>query len=350
MTAVATARGTAVRLTDVVKAYPPREKGGEPLTAVDRVSLDVAGGEIFGIIGYSGAGKSTLVRLVNALELATSGSIELDGRDITGLPERELRRLRAGIGMIFQQFNLFSSKTVWGNVEFPLRAAGVPRSEHQRRISDLLHFVGLGDKAHAYPDQLSGGQKQRVGIARALATDPRLLLADEATSALDPETTQEVLALLRRVNAELGVTVVVITHEMDVIKSIADRVAVMDRGRVVEIGPTFDVFSAPREESTKRFVSTVIAGTPEGAERSALAARHAGVLVAVRLSEGGVEQRDVFAVLGRHGLGFEIVYGGVNEIQGRTFGTLTLAVTGGDAAVRAALAELGEAATELEVA
>lgn len=349
MTGPATERGTAVRLTDVVKAYPPREKGGEPLTAVDGVSLDIAEGEIFGIIGYSGAGKSTLVRLVNALELTTSGSIELDGRDITGLPERELRRLRAGIGMIFQQFNLFSSKTVWGNVEFPLRAAGVPRSEHQRRISDLLHFVGLGDKAHAYPDQLSGGQKQRVGIARALATDPRLLLADEATSALDPETTQEVLALLRRVNAELGVTVVVITHEMDVIKSIADRVAVMDRGRVVEIGPTFDVFSAPREESTKRFVSTVIAGTPEGAERTALAARHAGVLVAVRLSEGGVEQRDVFAVLGRHGLGFEIVYGGVNEIQGRTFGTLTLAVTGEDAAVRTALAELGEAATELEV-
>ena len=349
MSGVATARRTAVALTDVVKTYPPREKGGAPLTAVDGVSLEIAEGEIFGIIGYSGAGKSTLVRLVNALELTTSGSIELDGRDITGLPERELRRLRAGIGMIFQQFNLFSSKTVWGNVEFPLRAAGVPRSEHQRRISDLLHFVGLGDKAHAYPDQLSGGQKQRVGIARALATDPRLLLADEATSALDPETTQEVLALLRRVNAELGITVVVITHEMDVIKSIADRVAVMDRGRVVEIGPTFDVFSAPREESTKRFVSTVVAGTPEGAERSALAARHAGVLVAVRLSEGGVEQRDVFAVLGRHALGFEIVYGGVDEIQGRTFGTLTLAVTGDDAAVRAALAELGDAATELEV-
>ena len=350
MSGVATARRTAVALTDVVKTYPPREKGGAPLTAVDGVSLEIAEGEIFGIIGYSGAGKSTLVRLVNALELTTSGSIELDGRDITGLPERELRRLRAGIGMIFQQFNLFSSKTVWGNVEFPLRAAGVPRSEHQRRISDLLHFVGLADKAHAYPDQLSGGQKQRVGIARALATDPRLLLADEATSALDPETTQEVLALLRRINAELGVTIVVITHEMDVIKSIADRVAVMDRGRVVEVGPTFDVFSAPRQESTKRFVSTVVAGTPQGEVRAALAARHAGTLVSVRLAEGGVDQRDVFAVLGRHGLSFEIVHGGIDEIQGRTFGTLTLAVTGDDAAVRRALAELGGAATELEVA
>jgi len=341
--------GSAVRLRDVVKTYPPREKGGAPLTAVDGVSLDVAPGEIFGIIGYSGAGKSTLVRLVNALELATSGSIELDGRDVTGLRERELRGLRAGIGMIFQQFNLFSSKTVWGNVEFPLRAAGVPRQEHQRRISDLLHFVGLADKAHAYPDQLSGGQKQRVGIARALATEPRLLLADEATSALDPETTQEVLALLRRVNAELGVTIIVITHEMDVIKSLADRVAVMDRGRVVETGRTFDVFSQPREASTRRFVSTVVGGTPTAEERAVLAARHPGTLVAVQVAEGGVDQRQAFATFARHGLGFEIVHGGVHEVQGRTFGTLTLAVTGDGGAVQEALAELGGAATALEV-
>lgn len=337
----------AITLTDVVKTYPPREKGAAPLTAVDGVSLEIAEGEIFGIIGYSGAGKSTLVRLVNALEPTTSGSIQVDGREITGLRERDLRGVRAGIGMIFQQFNLFSSKTVWGNVEFPLKAAGVPKAEHQRRISDLLHFVGLGDKAHARPDQLSGGQKQRVGIARALATNPRILLADEATSALDPETTSEVLALLKRVNAELGITIVVITHEMDVIKSIADRVAVMDSGRVVETGPTFEVFSDPQQASTKRFVSTVIAGTPHGDELEALRARHDGTLVSVRIAEGGVDQRDVFALLARHGLSFEIVFGGVNDIQGRTFGTLTLAVTGDDAAVRAAVAELGDNATEL---
>ena len=337
----------AITLTDVVKTYPPREKGGAPLTAVDGVSLEIADGEIFGIIGYSGAGKSTLVRLINALELTTSGRIEIDGAPVTGLPERELRRVRAGIGMIFQQFNLFSSKTVWGNVEFPLRAAGVPKAEHQRRISDLLHFVGLADKAHVRPDQLSGGQKQRVGIARALATSPRILLADEATSALDPETTQEVLGLLRRVNAELGITIVVITHEMDVIKSIADRVAVMDSGKVVELGPTFQVFSEPREASTRRFVSTVVAGSPEGDELAALRRRHPGRLVTVRVSEGGVDQQHVFGVLARHGVGFEIVFGGIDEIAGRTFGTLTLALAGDDGAVEAAVRELGAAATEL---
>ncbi|KQO82679.1 MULTISPECIES: methionine ABC transporter ATP-binding protein [unclassified Frigoribacterium] len=337
----------AITLTDVVKTYPPREKGAAPLTAVDGVSLEIADGEIFGIIGYSGAGKSTLVRLINALEPTTSGRIEIDGSPITGLSERQLRVKRAGIGMIFQQFNLFSSKTVWGNVEFPLKAAGVPRSEHQRRISDLLHFVGLADKAHARPDQLSGGQKQRVGIARALATSPGILLADEATSALDPETTQEVLALLRRVNAELGITIVVITHEMDVIKSIADRVAVMDKGRVVEIGETFDVFSAPRETSTRRFVSTVVAGSPDGDELTALRGRHAGRLVTVRVSEGGVDQGHVFGALARHAVGFEIVYGGIDEIAGRTFGTLTLALSGRPTDIDAALADLGAAATEL---
>ncbi|MBF4578545.1 methionine ABC transporter ATP-binding protein [Frigoribacterium sp. VKM Ac-2530] len=337
----------AITLTDVVKTYPPREKGAAPLTAVDGVSLEIADGEIFGIIGYSGAGKSTLVRLINALEPTTSGRIEIDGRPVTGLRERELRGVRAGIGMIFQQFNLFSSKTVWGNVEFPLKAAGVPKADHQRRISELLHFVGLADKAHARPDQLSGGQKQRVGIARALATSPGVLLADEATSALDPETTQEVLALLRRVNAELGITIVVITHEMDVIKSIADRVAVMDRGRVVEIGRTFEVFSAPREASTRRFVSTVVAGSPEGDDLAALRRRHEGRLVTVRLTEGGVDQQQVFGVLARHGVRFEIVFGGIDEIGGRTFGTLTLALTGADGDVSAAVAELGAAATEL---
>ncbi|WP_423917657.1 methionine ABC transporter ATP-binding protein [Frigoribacterium sp. 2-23] len=341
---------TAITLTDVVKTYPPRERGGAPLTAVDGVSLSIAEGEIFGIIGYSGAGKSTLVRLVNALERTTSGSITLDGREITGLRERDLRGVRAGIGMIFQQFNLFSSKTVWGNVEFPLKAAGVPVAEHQRRISELLHFVGLADKAHVRPDQLSGGQKQRVGIARALATSPRLLLADEATSALDPETTQEVLALLRRVNRELGITIVVITHEMDVIKSIADRVAVMDRGRVVETGPTFEVFANPREDSTKRFVSTVVSGAPAGDELAGLRRRHDGTLVTVRLSEGGVDQRQVFGLLTRHEVSFEIVFGGIDEIRGRTFGTLTLALSGDPASVRAAVAELGDAATEIEEA
>ena len=223
-----------VSLTNVTKTYPAADRGGAPVVAVDDVSLDIEPGDVFGIIGYSGAGKSTLVRLVNALEPATSGSIMVDGRDLTEMPERELRGIRLGIGMIFQQFNLFGSKTVWQNVAYPLKVAGASKAEIAARVAELLDFVGLADKARNYPDQLSGGQKQRVGIARALATSPRLLLADEATSALDPETTQEVLALLKRVNREFGVTIIVITHEMDVIQSIATKVAVMDGGRVIE--------------------------------------------------------------------------------------------------------------------
>ena len=201
-----------VSLDGVSKRFTRR--GGDPVVAVDEVSLEVAQGEVIAVIGYSGAGKSTLVRLINALELPTSGSVRVAGQDLTTLSEKDLRAARSKIGMIFQQFNLFRSRTVAGNVGYPLRVAGVPAKERDARVPELLDFGGLLDRAHAYPEQLSGGQKQRVGIARALATNPPLLLADEATSALDPDTTTEVLSLLRRVNTELGVTIVVITHEM----------------------------------------------------------------------------------------------------------------------------------------
>ncbi|HEU4807233.1 MAG TPA: methionine ABC transporter ATP-binding protein, partial [Homoserinimonas sp.] len=240
-----------IQLSEVSKTFPPRVRGEAPLVALDKVSLEIEKGDIFGIIGYSGAGKSTLVRLINALERTTSGSIVVAGEELSTLRERELRRIRLGIGMVFQQFNLFTSRTVWGNVEYPLNVAGVPKEQHQKRISELLHFVGLADKAHSYPDQLSGGQKQRVGIARALATSPSILLADEATSALDPETTREVLDLLKRVNEEFGITIVVITHEMEVIRSIAHKVAVMDSGRIIERGDVFDIFANPQADATK---------------------------------------------------------------------------------------------------
>lgn len=279
------------------QAVPARREGEAGLHALADVDLDIRRGEVFGIIGYSGAGKSTLVRLVNALERPTAGTVSVDGREIQALPERELRKLRLGIGMVFQQFNLFTSKTVWGNVAYPLTVAGMPKDQQQRRISDLLHFVGLADKAHARPDELSGGQKQRVGIARALATSPAILLADEATSALDPETTSEVLALLRRVNEELGVTIVVITHEMEVIKSIADRVAVMDSGRVIEHGEVFDVFSRPTSDAARRFVSTVVAGIPEPQEVQRLRRRHPGRLVTLSFADGGATQAEVFQAL-----------------------------------------------------
>lgn len=241
-----------IELDNVSKVFPPARRGAAPVSAVEGVTLHIEQGQIAGIIGYSGAGKSTVVRLVNALETATEGTITVDGTTITGLPERRLRQVRLGIGMIFQQFNLFSSRTVWGNIAYPLQIAKVPKDRHRERISELLHFVGLADKAHSYPEQLSGGQKQRVGIARALATSPKVLLADEATSALDPETTRDVLQLLKKVNVELGITTVVITHELEVVRSIADRVVVMEQGRIVEDGAAFDVFARPSHPTTKR--------------------------------------------------------------------------------------------------
>jgi D-methionine transport system ATP-binding protein len=325
-----------VELTDVHKTFPAA-RGGTPVEAIRGVDLTVEAGEIVGIVGYSGAGKSTLVRLINALETTTSGSVRVDGREITGLKERELREVRLGIGMIFQQFNLFRSRTVWGNIAYPLEVAGVPKAEQNTRISDLLHFVGLADKAHSHVEELSGGQKQRVGIARALATNPQLLLADESTSALDPETTQEVLALLRRVNRELGITIVVITHEMDVVRSLAHRVVVMEAGRIVEEGPVVRVLSDPQQPVTRRFVATIVDDEPDVEALAALHARHAGRFVKLAFRGDDVRQSDVFAVLLEHGVRFELVFGGIEEVQGETFGNLTLALDGDPAAVDAAV-------------
>lgn len=266
---MSTTSDTMVRFRDVTKVFGT---GSSAVAAVDGVTLDIRAGEIFGVIGYSGAGKSTLVRLINALEPVTSGSVVVDGDEVSALGERDLRPVRASIGMIFQQFNLLSSRTVAGNVAYALKVAGWDKPCREARVAELLEFVGLSDKATAYPSQLSGGQKQRVGIARALATSPKLLLADEATSALDPETTRDVLALLRRVNAELGVTIVVITHEMDVVRSTCHRVAVMEHGKVVEVGEVYDVFSAPQASATKKFVGTALRDRPGPRRSSACAA------------------------------------------------------------------------------
>jgi D-methionine transport system ATP-binding protein len=327
-----------IRLSGVSKIFPPPTKDAAPVTAVDGVDLSIAAGEVCGIIGYSGAGKSTVLRLVNALETPTAGIVEIDGRDVTGLRERELRGLRSDIGMIFQQFNLFESRTVAGNIAYPLEIAGRSRAEIAARVTELLQFVGLADKARSYPEQLSGGQKQRVGIARALATNPRILLADEATSALDPDTTQEVLALLQRVNRELGVTILVITHEMDVIRTLADRVVVMEHGRIIESGEVFDVLSAPRHAATQRFVASIIEDVPAGDQLQTLRDRHPGRIVTFTVRDGDVTQADVFATLAAHGVRFELIHGGINDIRGRVFGHLTLSLTGEDRAVTHAIA------------
>jgi D-methionine transport system ATP-binding protein len=316
-------------MTDVVKSYPPSQKGGAPVAAIDGVSVEVERGDVYGIIGYSGAGKSTLVRLVNGLEKATSGSIVVNGTEITSLKERSMRAVRGDIGMIFQQFNLFNSKTVAKNVAYPLEVAGRPAAEITARVAEMLAFVGLSDKAKNYPDQLSGGQKQRVGIARALATSPSLLLS-----------------LLDRVNRELGVTIILITHEMDVIRSLATKVAVMDGGRIVERGDVFDVFSNPQNPASARFVSTVVQGVPSPVEVQTLQARHNGRIVTFSFRDGNDSQAQVFLDLAAAGIRFELVYGGINDIRGRAFGHLTLALQGDEAALTAALAQI---ATHSEV-
>ena len=230
--------------------------GEHAVHAVQDVSLTVETGEIFGIIGFSGAGKSTLVRCINLLERPTSGEVLLDGQELTALPPKQLRQTRKKIGMIFQHFNLMPSRTVAGNVAYPLRGSGLSREQIAAKVQSLLELVGIGDKADAFPSQLSGGQKQRVAIARALANDPSVLLCDEATSALDPQTTKAILHLLRDLNAKLGLTIVLITHEMAVVREICHRVAVMEHGRVAEQGEVFNVFVDPRQDITRSFIQT----------------------------------------------------------------------------------------------
>ncbi len=240
-----------IRLEHVSKCF---ETGKQTVEAVKDVSLHIEKGKIAGVIGFSGAGKSTLARCVNLLERPTEGTVTVGGAELTALSEKQLREKRKKIGMIFQHFNLFASRTVYGNVAYPLR--GRSKQEISEKVKSLLDLVGLADKADAYPSQLSGGQKQRVAIARALANDPEVLLSDEATSALDPETTRSILALLKEVNRSLGITIVIITHEMQVVKEICDQVYVMENGQVVEQGDVFHIFASPQKAVTRKFVDS----------------------------------------------------------------------------------------------
>lgn len=334
--------GTRIEFRNVSKVFKTKDR---EVTAVDDVTLAVEPGEILGVIGYSGAGKSTLVRLINGLDMPTSGELLLDGTDVVGMPERKLREIRRNVGMIFQQFNLFSSRTAAGNIEYPLKLAGVDKKERERRVAELLDFVGLGERGENYPEQLSGGQKQRVGIARALATNPSLLLADEATSALDPETTQEVLSVLRRVNEELGITIVVITHEMDVIRAIADKVAVMENGKVVEYGSVYDVFANPQTAVAQRFAATSLRNRPDEVETQELLAKP-GRLFTVDLTEdsgffGAAEQAR------ERGVAVEPVHAGITTLQERSFGKMTVRLNGDNNAIDEFLATL-QRNTEIE--
>lgn len=337
---------TAIRFENVSKTYRSR---GRTLEALRDVTLDVERGDIFGIVGYSGAGKSTLLRTVNGLERPTSGTVSVEGREISTLTGKELGLARQRIGMIFQQFNLLQSRNVYQNIAYPLRLAGHTQAQALDRVEELLEFVGLSDKALQYPNRLSGGQKQRVGIARALANRPDILLSDEATSALDPQTTGEVLDLLRRVNSEYGVTVLLVTHEIDVIREVANKVAVMEDGRVVEHGSVYDVFSAPRTPVAHRFVSSVLHHEPTAATLAGLRTVHRGRLVQLRVQNRETNDPFLSRIARHHGVDFNIVYGGVSELQSRLFGSLTVELLGDDASVDAAIAELGETTAVVEV-
>ncbi|WP_314686869.1 ATP-binding cassette domain-containing protein [uncultured Bifidobacterium sp.] len=329
-----------IDMEHVTKEFPRqgRERSRGAVRALEDVSLRIDEGDVFGIIGYSGAGKSTLVRMINALERPTSGSVTVLGTDVTGLSERALRPVRRKIGMIFQQFNLFSTRTVAQNIAYPLRLDHWRRDYQDRRVRELLDFVGLADHADRYPSQLSGGQKQRVGVARALATNPRILLADEATSALDPETTSGVLDLLARVNERFGVTIVLITHQMNVVRQIARRVAVMDSGRIIEQGGVYDVFAAPVHAVTRRFLATAISGLPDAPLLGRLHEEDRGRIVTVM-----VRQRPAVSATGRavpasgqhvsriiaeHGVDGSLLRGGIDTVDGAGIGALTYSLAG----------------------
>jgi len=312
----------AIVFRDVMKTWPQR--GGD-VTALDRVSLDVPAGGITGVIGRSGAGKSTLLRLVNGLERASSGRVEVLGRDVTSASGRELRALRRDAGMIFQHFNLLANRSVRGNVALPLEIAGVSRPEIDRRVTRLIELVGLSAFADRYPAQLSGGQKQRVGIARALATEPKVLLSDEATSALDPETTQAVLALLRDINREFGLTILLITHEMAVVRDICHHVAVMEAGRIVETGETYDIFANPQHPVTRSFLSGVTGTALPGFLARRITPDGTGPAILRITFAGDSATHPVLSRLGSElGIDASILGGSIEEIDGRPFGNLTV--------------------------
>lgn len=301
--------------------------GDNAVTALEDVSLDIEEGEIFGIIGLSGAGKSTLVRCMNLLERPTSGTVTVDGADMTALSEKELRAARRDIGMIFQSFNLLMQRNALANVRFPLELTGVPKKEANKRAQELLDMVGLGDRAEAFPAQLSGGQKQRVAIARALATNPKVLLCDEATSALDPTTTESILELLKNLNRQLGVTVVVITHEMRVVERICSRVAIIADSRIAEMGPVQDVFLHPQTEAAKKLVLPSRAGKLEGFSSDSdnrAVDEYRGHLIRLAF-DGETTDRPIIAdMILSCGAPVSIVYADTRSIEGRLYGHTVL--------------------------
>ncbi|AXY60471.1 methionine ABC transporter ATP-binding protein [Acinetobacter sp. WCHAc010052] len=314
-----------IEFKDISKHY---ELKGQTLRALDNINLTIPAGSIFGIIGYSGAGKSTLIRLINLLERPNSGQVIINQQDFTALNARSLRQERAGIGMIFQHFNLLQTKTVAANIEMPLKLLGVARAEREKRLDELLEFIDLKHKKDAYPDELSGGQKQRVGIARALANHPKILLCDEATSALDPQTTKSVLELLKKINKEQGITIVMVTHEMDVIESVCDYVAVMEQGKVIETGTTLDIFSQPQHPTTKNFIQTVLQQQLPVSILNNLENQNHKSIYSLQFLGTSAQETVVQAAIKQFDISLNILFANMTEINGSVIGQMFIQLLG----------------------
>ncbi|MHA3051774.1 methionine ABC transporter ATP-binding protein [Acinetobacter sp. ANC 4640] len=320
---------------------------GQTLRALDQINLEIPEGSIFGIIGYSGAGKSTLIRLINLLERPTEGQVIIHDKDFTALDARALRQERANIGMIFQHFNLLETKTVAENIEMPMKLLGISKEKRQARLDELLSFIDLGHKKNAYPDELSGGQKQRVGIARALANHPKILLCDEATSALDPQTTQSVLALLKKINKEQNITIVMVTHEMDVIESVCDYVAVMESGKVIETGKTVDIFSKPQQPTTKNFIQTVLQQQLPRNILKQLEHQHEHSIYCLQFLGHSAQQPVIQAMIKQFDISLNILFANMTEIDGTVIGQMFVQILGDSAIVAQATDYLKQQGVEV---
>lgn len=333
-------------LSNISKVF---DNGKQALTAVDNVNLTIEQGQIYGIIGYSGAGKSTLIRLLNGLEKPSAGSVTINGQDISAAKGEALRQARLKISMVFQHFNLLWSRTVKENIAFSMQIAGVPKAQIQARVAELVELVGLKGRENAYPSQLSGGQKQRVGIARALANHPDVLLCDEATSALDPQTTDQILDLLLDINRRFKLTIVLITHEMHVVRKICDRVAVMENGKVVEEGDVLSVFTHPQQPITQQFVRQVSQYTEEDEFNPQLASELGGVVIKLTFTGQRTHRPVVGELTLRYGLPFNILHGKMTQTAHGVFGQLWVHVVASEEQLNNILADLRQSDIEGEV-
>lgn len=336
-----------IEFKDISKQY---ELKGQTLRALNRINLQIPTGSIFGIIGYSGAGKSTLIRLINLLERPTSGQVIINGTDFTALDAKSLRQERTQIGMIFQHFNLMQTKTVAANIEMPMKLLGWSKAEREKRLEELLDFIDLKHKRHAFPDELSGGQKQRVGIARALANHPKILLCDEATSALDPQTTKSVLQLLKRINQEQGITIVMVTHEMDVIETVCDYVAVMEKGDVIETGSTLQVFSQPQHPTTKNFIQTVLQQNLPVNILANLENQNHHSIYCLKFLGSSAQETVIQGVIKQFDISLNILFANMTEINGSVIGQMFIQLLGDPAQITAAMQYLRDNGVQVDQA